>query len=116
MRAFRTGHSRHCHPVFQEEDFAMKPILLAAAMAVLAVPALAQGSVSTQPLVEVPNVDVTPLISCWYNPNGIMTGSDTAAAGVEPGGPVRTSQTGDYTWRYTIRAENGTRCPRQKPN
>jgi hypothetical protein len=87
----------------------MKPILLAAAAAVLALPALAQ------PLVPVPNDPATPLISCWYNPAGAYTGSDTAEAGVAPGGPVRTSPTGDYAWRYTIRAQNGTSCPRQMP-
>lgn len=91
----------------------MKPVLLVAAAAVVALPALAQSPPVLRPA---PNDQAVPLISCWYGPNGAYTGSDTAEPGVEPGGPVRTSPTGDYAWRYTIRAQNGTSCPRQMPS
>lgn len=54
------------------------------------------------------------LITCWYNASGAFTGSDSAQAGAQAGGPYQTGQ-GDYTWSYNIAAPNGQSCPQTKP-
>jgi len=55
------------------------------------------------------------LITCWYNEYQKFTGADSAAPGATAGGPVRVSESGDYTWAYTIEAPDGTSCPSDMP-
>jgi len=55
------------------------------------------------------------LITCWYNERGEFTGADTAESGTKAGGPVRKSESGDYTWAWTHEAQDGTTCPRKMP-
>ncbi len=54
------------------------------------------------------------LITCWYNEKNVYTGADTAQPGAKLG-LVRTDPSGDYAWAYTIRAKDGTSCPRARP-
>lgn len=54
------------------------------------------------------------LITCWYNEKNAYTGADTAQPGYPPG-LKKTDISGDYTWAYTIRAPDGTKCPRTRP-
>jgi ABC-type glycerol-3-phosphate transport system substrate-binding protein len=54
------------------------------------------------------------LITCWYNEKNVYTGADTAQPGAKLG-LARPDQSGDYTWAYTIRAADGTACPRTRP-
>ncbi len=56
----------------------------------------------------------TGLITCWYNEKDAYTGADDAQPGYGPG-LRRVDQRGDYTWAYTIRAPDGTSCPRKRP-
>lgn len=58
------------------------------------------------------------LITCWYNAQQQFTGADGAEPGVVAGGPARTQPppaNADYTWAYTIVADDGRACPRTMP-
>jgi hypothetical protein len=81
----------------------MKTILLLSAL--LSVTASAQSPAPNMP----------DRITCLYNANGKLTGTEAAAAGAKPGAAVQSASGGDRAWSYTIVGSDRGACPDKLP-
>ncbi len=74
-----------------------------------------RGSAALQRVAEESSDTAALRTTCWYNEQGVLTGSEPAAEGVTPGSKSQVAASGAHSWKYTVAGGSHVSCPAKLP-